>query len=307
MEAILNFVANERNATCRLDVFLSEKLQNTTRSQIKNLIDNEKALVNNKKVKSGYSLKNGDVITVEMQVLPKFEGIQPENISLDIVYEDEYLAVINKPKNMVVHPAGTLVSGTLVNALLYHFSSLSQVNGNFRPGIVHRLDKDTSGLIVVAKNDEAHLNLQNQIQTKTCKRIYRAVCYGKFNCDTGTITTYLARGKHQHEKIFVVPEGQGRLAITNYKVLNYYNGYSYVEFELKTGRTHQIRVHCAHLNHPIVGDKTYGKKGEKNAPESQLLHAVNLQFVHPKTQKELSFSSELPQEFKDFLTDKKLV
>lgn len=307
MEEILNFIIDSSSASCRLDMFLSEKLKDTTRSQIKNLIENSKVLVNDKKVKSGYSLKNGDKVSVQMQVLPKFEGIQPQNIPLDIVYEDECLAVINKPKNMVVHPAGALVKDTLVNALLYHFSNLSQVNGEFRPGIVHRLDKDTSGLIVVAKNDEAHLNLQNQIQTKVCKRIYRAVCYGKFNSDAGTITTYLARGKHQHEKIFVVPEGQGRIAITNYKVLSYFNGYSYVEFELKTGRTHQIRVHCAHLNHPIVGDKTYGKKGEKNAPESQLLHAVKLQFIHPTTHQELSFSSELPHEFQAFLVDKKLI
>ena len=213
---------------------------------------------------------------------------------------------MNKPKNMVVHPAGSLVSGTLVNALLYRFSSLSQVNGDFRPGIVHRLDKDTSGLIVVAKTDEAHLNLQKQIQTKQCKRIYRAVCYGKFNNECGTIQTYLARGKHQHEKIFVVPEGQGRIAITNYKVLNYYNGYSYVEFELQTGRTHQIRVHCAHLNHPIVGDKTYGKKQENLGISSQLLHAVSLSFYHPKTQELLSFKSQLPNEFESFLSSKKL-
>lgn len=307
MEEVINFKIDQNNVSKRLDVFLSENLTNITRSQIKNLIDNSKVLVNNNKVKGGYSLKADDQVVVIQQVLPKFEGIKAENIPLDIVFEDEYLAVINKPKNMVVHPAGSLVSGTLVNALLHHFSSLSQVNGEFRPGIVHRLDKDTSGLIVVAKTDDAHLNLQQQIQTKRCKRIYRAVCYGKFNIEEGTIKNYLARGKHQHEKIFVVPEGQGRLAITNYKVLSYYNGLSYVEFELQTGRTHQIRVHCAHLNHPIVGDQTYGKKADNSGVSSQLLHAVNLIFTHPKTNKELFFSSPLPKEFEKFLSDKKLI
>jgi len=307
MEEVINFKIDQNNVSKRLDVFLSENLTNITRSQIKNLIDNSKVLVNNNKVKGGYSLKVDDQVVVIQQVLPKFEGIKAENIPLDIVFEDEYLAVINKPKNMVVHPAGSLVSGTLVNALLHHFSSLSQVNGEFRPGIVHRLDKDTSGLIVVAKTDDAHLNLQQQIQTKRCKRIYRAVCYGKFNIEEGTIKNYLARGKHQHEKIFVVPEGQGRLAITNYKVLSYYNGLSYVEFELQTGRTHQIRVHCAHLNHPIVGDQTYGKKADNSGVSSQLLHAVNLIFTHPKTNKELVFSSPLPKEFEKFLSDKKLI
>ena len=307
MEEILEFIIDESNCSTRLDIFLSGKMQSLTRSQIKNLIESEKVLVNEKKVKSGYSLKVADKILAKIEALPKFEGIEPQNIPLEIVYEDDYLAVINKPKDMVVHPAGKLVKNTLVNALLFHFNSLSKINGDFRPGIVHRLDKDTSGLIVVAKTDEAHLNLQKQIQTKVCKRIYRAVCYGKFSTDCGTISNYLARGKHQHEKIFVVPEGQGRLAVTNYKVLSYFNGFSYVEFELKTGRTHQIRVHCAHLNHPIVGDKTYGKKDEKNAPSSQLLHAVELRFEHPISKQQMIFNSELPSEFKEYLKNKKLM
>lgn len=307
MEEILEFIIDKEDCSTRLDVFLSLKLQSLTRSQIKNLIDSEKILVNEKKVKGGYSLRLGDKVFAQVEKKPKFEGIEPQNIPLEIVYEDEYLAVINKPKDMVVHPAGKLVKDTLVNALLYHFKNLSKVNGELRPGIVHRLDKDTSGLIVVAKTDEAHLNLQKQIQTKVCRRIYRAVCYGKFSKDCDTISNYLARGKHQHEKIFVVPDGQGRLAITNYKVLNYFNGFSYVEFELKTGRTHQIRVHCSHLNHPIVGDKTYGKKEEKNAPSSQLLHAVELRFEHPISKKQMVFNSELPSEFKEYLKNKKLI
>jgi len=185
--------------------------------------------------------------------------------------------------------------------LLYHCKNLSGVNGNVRPGIVHRLDKDTSGLIVVAKDDKTHLDLQKQIQNKTCHRIYRAVTYGKFSNESGTVITCLARGKSQHEKIFVVPDGQGRIAITNYKVLNYSSGFSYVEYELKTGRTHQIRVHSSYLNHPIVGDKLYGRKNEKFDFVGQLLHAYKLILVHPATKEEMTFQCEIPDYFQEFL------
>ena len=290
----------------RLDKFLLTQLGEFTRSYIKTLIEGEKVTVNDKVVKSGYNLKLGDTVSV---IVPEPEpaDILPENIPLNIVYEDEYLAVINKPKNMVVHPAGSLRTGTLVNALMYHFKNLSTINGEFRPGIVHRLDKDTSGLIVVAKDNNAHLELQRQIQNKTCHRVYRAICYGKFSKDEGTIQNCLARGKREHEKIFVVPQGQGRIAITNYKVLSYNQGFSYVEFELKTGRTHQIRVHSSHMGHPIVGDKLYGNKLEKWNLDGQLLHAVKLVFTHPVTQNNMEFNCELPQNFKDFLQLKNLV
>ena len=190
-----------------------------------------------------------------------------------------------------------------------HFciTSKSKVNGEFRPGIVHRLDKDTSGLIVVAKDDITHLNLQKQIQNKTCHRIYWAVCYGKFSKTEGTIQNYLARGKSCYEKIFVVPQGQGRLAITNYKVLSYNNGFSLVEFELKTGRTHQIRVHCANMGHPIVGDKLYGKKLEKFGLFGQLLHAKKLVLTHPKSGEEMQFICDVPNYFEDFLKEHGLI
>lgn len=290
----------------RLDKFLLSSLGEYTRSYIKTLIENEKVNVNGNCVKSGYNLKMGDMVEV---VVPEPEpaDILPENIPLNIVYEDEYLAVIDKPKNMVVHPAGSLRTGTLVNALMHHFKNLSTINGEFRPGIVHRLDKDTSGLIVVAKDNKAHLELQKQIQNKTCHRVYQAICYGKFSKDEGTIENYLARGKREHEKIFVVPQGQGRIAITNYKVLAYNQGFSYVEFELKTGRTHQIRVHSSHMGHPIVGDKLYGRKGEKWNLDGQLLHAVKLIFTHPVTHKIMEFDSTLPQKFEEFLQLKNLV
>ena len=301
------FVVKNIMSNIRLDNYLQENIfKDLTRSQIKNLLKDNKVLVNGKVVKAGYIVKNFDKIEYE-NIIIKMQNFEAENIKLEVVYEDEFLAVINKPQGMVVHPAGKLRSGTLVNALMYHFKNLSKINGDFRPGIVHRLDKDTSGLIVIAKDDKTHVELQKQIQNKICHRIYRAVCYGKFNKEEGTITTFLARGKSQHEKIFVVPEGQGRLAITNYKVLSYNSGFSYVEYELKTGRTHQIRVHSAHLGHPIVGDKTYGNKNEKFNLNGQLLHAVNLVFVHPKTKKEMFFSCDEPNYFKDFLISHNLV
>ncbi len=300
MEEIKQFTILQNDINKRLDMFLLDSFSDKTRSFLKTLIEKEKVFVNDKIVKSGYKLKLNDVVSIQLPE-PEPTDIIPQNIPIDIVYEDEYLAVINKPQEMVVHPAGSLRTNTLVNALMYHMNSLSSINGEIRPGIVHRLDKDTSGLIVIAKDDKTHLALQKQIQEKTCHRIYRAVAYGKFNQEEGVIQTHLARGKSQHEKIFVVPFGQGRLAITHYKVLNYNKGFSYVEYELKTGRTHQIRVHSSHLNHPIVGDKLYGKKGEKFNLVGQLLHAYKLIFIHPVTNKEMEFCVPIPDYFQKFL------
>ena len=300
MEEIKQFTILQNDINKRLDMFLLDSFSDKTRSFLKTLIEKEKVFVNDRIVKSGYKLKLNDVVSIQLPE-PEPTDIIPQNIPIDIVYEDEYLAVINKPQEMVVHPAGSLRTNTLVNALMYHMKSLSSINGEIRPGIVHRLDKDTSGLIVIAKDDKTHLALQKQIQEKTCHRIYRAVAYGKFNQEEGVIQTHLARGKSQHEKIFVVPFGQGRLAITHYKVLNYNKGFSYVEYELKTGRTHQIRVHSSHLNHPIVGDKLYGKKGEKFNLVGQLLHAYKLIFVHPVTNKEMEFCVPIPDYFQKFL------
>ena len=285
----------------RLDNFLLEKLEDRTRSYIKTLIDNDKVFVNDKVVKAGYKVKMGDKISVEIEEV-KSTDILAEDIPLDIVYEDEDLAVINKKQGMVVHPARGCYSGTLVNAIMYHMNKLSSVNGEVRPGIVHRLDKDTSGLIVIAKNDKTHLELQKQIQTKECHRIYRAIVHGKFREDEGVIENYLARGKTEHQKIFVVREGEGRLAITKYKTLKTHQGFSYMEFELKTGRTHQIRVHCSHFGHPIVGDPVYGRKDERfDYLNGQLLHAYKLEFTHPTTKEKMEFVAEIPDYFKDFL------
>lgn len=283
----------------RLDIFLSDKL-GLTRSFIKNLIDEGKVLVNNKKVKAGYKVEMQDEIEVD-RIEKEPVDILPENLPLDIVYEDKDLAIINKHQGMVVHPAGKLRSGTLVNALLYHIKDLSDINGKIRPGIVHRIDKDTSGLIVVAKNDFAHLELQRQIQDKTCKRNYLALTYGRFREESGRVENYLARGESRHEKIFVVPKAKGRYALTFYHVLAYNHGLSLVEFELKTGRTHQIRVHSSFLGHPIVGDKLYGKGEEKYKFDGQLLHAYKISFIHPRTKKQMEFTCHLPKYFSDFV------
>lgn len=283
----------------RFDVFLSEKNKDFTRSRIKHLIDEGLATVNGKKVKSGYLLKAGDNVSADFPA-PVHTDILAENIPLDIVYEDDDLLVVNKPQGMTVHPAGSLRSGTLVNALMYNVKNLSGIGGKIRPGIVHRIDKDTSGLLVVAKNDFSHLALQKQIQDKTCHREYVAVTHGVWKEETGEIENFLARGKTKHEKIFVVPMGQGRLAKTDYKVLRQSGALAVVWFNLHTGRTHQIRVHASTKGHAIVGDKLYGIK-EKYNLAGQLLHAYKLQFVHPRTEKLMTFTCPLPKYFSDFL------
>ena len=287
-------------AGVRLDNFVLENLTDKTRSYIKNLIDNDKVLVNGKVVKAGYKVKENDVITVEVDEVVSTD-IVAEDIPLDIVYEDSDLAVINKKQGMVVHPARGCYSGTLVNAIMFHMNKLSTINGDVRPGIVHRLDKDTSGLIVIAKNDKTHVDLQKQIQSKECHRIYRAICLGKFRQEEGVIQNYLARGKSEHQKIFVVREGEGRLAITNYKVLKVSGGFSYVEFDLKTGRTHQIRVHAAHLGHPVVGDPLYGRKDERfSFLNGQLLHAYKIEIIHPILKEKMVFEVEPPEEWGEY-------
>ena len=287
-------------ANIRLDNFVLGKQPNLTRSHIKNLIQSGQVTVNSQIKKAGYMLRQGDIIDVKIPE-PQNTDILPENINLDIVYQDKDLAVINKPQGMVVHPASGCYSGTLVNALLYNIKDLSGINGEIRPGIVHRLDKDTSGLIIVAKNDAAHVDLAKQIQQKICKRIYIALVYGNITKDEGTIQTYLGRGKIERKKIFVVRQGEGKLAITNFKVLQRFKGYTLVEYELKTGRTHQIRVHSAYIGHPIVGDKVYFKGEDKTSLKGQLLHAYKISFYQPTTKQLLSFSVPLPNYFENFL------
>ena len=301
----ISFEVEENCVGQRLDVYLAEHIEGVSRSLIKNLIDTNKIDVNGKVVKAGYKVCLGDNIVAE---LPEVEvaDILPENIPLNIVYEDDDIVVVNKPQGMVVHPAGKLKTGTLVNALMFHTKNLSGINGKIRPGIVHRIDKDTSGLLVVAKNDFAHTNLQQQIQNKTCHRLYKAVCYGVFQNKKGIIVTDLARGKEHHEMIYVVPKGQGRYAETHYEVVAENRGFSLVKFELKTGRTHQIRVHAKHIGHPVVGDKLYGRKDEKFGLAGQLLHAERLVLTHPRTNERMEFFAPLPDYFEDFLREKGL-
>ncbi len=286
------FVFDEKEP-CRVDVFLVKVLE-ITRSHAKKICDDEKVSVNGKIIKSNKIIKINDVVDVTLSENKNLD-LEPENIPLNIVYQDEDLAVIDKPQGMTVH-AGNGTSGkTLVNALLYHLDNLSGINGVIRPGIVHRIDKNTSGLLVVAKNDKAHVNLAAQIEKKTCKRIYVALLEGVLKEDKGTIRTFIGRNPKDRTKMAVVLNG--REAVTDYKVLKRYSNYTLCEFSLKTGRTHQIRVHAKHLGHPVVGDKEYGYKNQKFTLDGQLLHAMKLQFVHPSTGMNMTFESHIPDYF----------
>ncbi len=278
----------------RLDVFIADKF-GISRSCAKNAIEDGNAFVNGvARLKSGYELRTGDVVEFDPPE-PRELEIKAENIPLDIIFQDEYFAVINKPQGMVVHQATSYrKNDTLVNALLFNLDSLSSINGVIRPGIVHRLDKDTSGLIVVAKNDEAHKSLASQIEKKTARRIYIGLCDGNFKEDSGTVDAPIARSKKDRKKMAV--DKDGRRAVTHYRVLERYGKYTLVRFELETGRTHQIRVHAASLHHPIVGDSTYGGSASLYS-DGQLLHATELMLKHPHTGEKMRFECPLPTYF----------
>lgn len=283
----------------RLDVFLVEALEDWTRSQIKIQIDNKNALVNGKPAKAGTVVKNGHIVSINFNKQVGLDDVKPEAIMLDIIYEDADIIVVNKKQGMVVHPAPGNYEHTLVNALLYHFGELSNTN-SIRPGIVHRIDKDTSGLLVVAKNDIAHANLAAQIAEHSCKRTYIALLEGKLKNDNGTISTYLERDKKDRKKYAV--STQGKFAITHYEVIERYTENTLARFQLETGRTHQIRVHSKHLGHPIVGDLTYGYAKQKFKLNGQLLHATKLELVHPVTKKQMCFEAPLPDYFENILS-----
>ena len=297
----MTFCTESNDKNKRLDMFLLEKLQDKTRSFIKNLIEKGLVTVGGRVVKAGYKLGIGEEIEIEIPD-PIPTDILPENIPLNIVYEDSDLMVINKPQGMVVHPASGCYTGTLVNALMYHIKDLSGINGELRPGIVHRLDKDTAGLLLIAKNDMAHVSLAEQIKEKSCKRRYKALVFGNPKDDEGVITTYLNRGFNERKKIFVVREGEGKIAITHYKVIKRFKGYALMEYELKTGRTHQIRVHSHYIGHPVVGDPVYSKVQDKFDLKGQLLVAYNIEFTHPRSGERLSFEIPLPDYFEDVLS-----
>ena len=294
----LEVVTNEFKGI-RLDVYLSELLDEWTRSSIKRQIDNGGVLINGKKTKAGYLLREGDEITIDFVEDNRLDDVLPENIPLDVVYEDADIVVINKPQGMVVHPAPGSYNSTLVNALLYKFGEMSDINGKIRPGIVHRIDKDTSGLLVVAKNNSAHEKLAKQIAVHSCFRKYIALLEGVVKQDEGTIKTFIARDPKDRKKMAVT--SAGREAISHYKVLERYANYTLMSFQLETGRTHQIRVHSKHIGHPIVGDKTYGFTKQKFSLNGQLLHAKELELTHPVTGERMTFYAEIPEYFKNVL------
>ncbi|QSZ28024.1 RluA family pseudouridine synthase [Aceticella autotrophica] len=277
----------------RIDVFLASEMD-YTRSYIKKLILEGLVLVNDDTVKPNYKLKENDKITVNIPEAEKID-IEPENIPLDILYEDEDIIVINKPQGMVVHPAPGNYSGTLVNALLYHCKNLSGINGVLRPGIVHRLDKDTSGVMVVAKNDKAHLSLASQIKDRKILKKYVAVVEGVIKEDEGYVEAPIGRHHADRKKMAVVEDG--RYALTLYKVLERFKNNTYVEAVIKTGRTHQIRVHMAYIGHPIVGDTVYGYKKQKFNLKGQVLHARLLGIIHPAKNEYMEFEAPLPEYF----------
>ena len=293
-----SFIVSEDEKLKRLDVVFNEHFKDYTRSHIKTLIDNGEILLNGKVVKAGEKLRIGDVVSFDYQDAKPLT-VKPEDIEFEIVYQDSDLLVVNKPQGLVVHPCASTKDGTLVNGLLYRIKDLSGINGVLRPGIVHRLDKNTSGLMVVAKNDMAHVRLAKQIKDKTCHRCYIALCEGLFKEQSGKIETMIERSKSDRKKMAV--SDKGKLAITNYKVIKEYpiSKMTLVEFSLETGRTHQIRVHCKMINHPIVGDDVYGHADKKL--KGQLLHSYKLSFVHPRTGQEMTFEIPLPDYFNEYL------
>ena len=298
IELNTELIVEDLEEKTRLDLFLADEVD-WSRSQIKLQIDGGRALVNGEKRKAGFLVKNGDVITLSFSKEILEINAEAENIPLDIVYEDDDFAIINKPQGMVVHPAPGAYNHTLVNALLYHFENLSQGSNKIRPGIVHRIDKDTSGLLVVAKNDKAHESLAGQIAEHSCFRHYLALLEGNLKTDEGRIETFIGRNPQDRKMMAVLDDG--KKAITNFKVLERFGDYCLVEFILETGRTHQIRVHSKHLGHPIVGDKTYGIKNQKFNLNGQLLHAYKLELTHPVSGKRMTFECDIPEYFTKIL------
>ncbi|MDD6346090.1 MAG: RluA family pseudouridine synthase, partial [Oscillospiraceae bacterium] len=271
---------------------------NTTRSAVQNLIDKDKITVNNKIVSKNYKLREGDIISVEIPD-PENLDVTAENIPLDIVYEDDDLLIVNKPKGMVVHPAHGNYTGTLVNALLYHCKdSLSGINGVIRPGIVHRIDKNTSGLLIVAKNDISHVRLSEQIKAHSFTREYEAIACGYFKDKSGTVDAPIGRHHTDRKKMCVTYENS-KNAVTHYEVIKQYGGYAHLRLRLETGRTHQIRVHLSYINHPVLGDDVYGKPYK--GIDGQCLHARKIGFIHPTTGEYMEFTSELPEYFQKIL------
>ena len=302
MDEIREFLVGEEEEGDRLDVYLSEQLGDMSRSYIQKIIKDKKVEVNNKIEKAKYLVKEEDKVKIEIPA-PKLLEVIAQDIPIDIVYEDDDLLVVNKPKGMVVHPAPGNYENTLVNALLFHCKdSLSGINGVLRPGIVHRIDKDTSGLLIVAKNDFSHRALAEQIKAHSFTREYRAVTIGHLKESSGRVVAPIGRNPRDRKKM-AVTDKNSKNAVTNYEVLREYRGYSLLKLRLETGRTHQIRVHMAYLGHPIAGDFVYGtpRTKEELALNGQCLHAGLIGFIHPRTNEYVEFTSDLPLYFKKFI------
>ena len=291
-QVVLTASAEDKGS--RIDRYVSENITELTRSGVQGLMEKGLVLVNGGEVSKNYKLRGGEEISVEIPEPEPMDAV-PENIPLDIVYEDEDLLVVNKPKGMVVHPAHGNYTGTLVNALLHHCgNSLSGINGVIRPGIVHRIDKNTSGLLIVAKNDASHLKLAEQIKEHSFTREYEAVACGYFKDTEGTVDAPIGRHKTDRKKMCVTSENS-RNAVTHYSVIKQYGGYAHLRLRLETGRTHQIRVHLSYIGHPVLGDEVYGKPYK--GLEGQCLHARKIGFIHPSTGEYMEFQSDLPDYF----------
>lgn len=291
-------IVDKESENNRIDKYLAEAFNGKSRSYIQGLIEKENIKVNGKSIKSNYKVKENDEIVIDMPEPLELEVVA-EDIPLDILYEDNDVIVINKPQGMVVHPAPGNYTKTLVNALLYHCKDLSTINGVIRPGIVHRIDKDTTGVLVVAKNDEAHNFLSKQLQTHSMKREYIALVEGRLKEDTGTINKPIGRNKKDRLKMGIVDDG--KRAVTHYEVLERYKNTTLIKCVLETGRTHQIRVHMASIGHPLVGDEVYGFKKQRFKLQGQVLHAKTLGFIHPKTKEYMEFTTNLPEYYNNLI------
>lgn len=286
----------------RIDKYLTNQLESMSRSKIQKLIDEGHVLVNGEIIKSNYKIEKGDEVEVSVPE-PETVDMVAEDIPIDILYEDTDIAVINKEQGMVVHPGAGNPNGTLVNALLFHMDDLSGINGEIRPGIVHRLDKDTSGALVIAKNDEAHVHLSEQLQDRTMKRTYWTIVHGVIPHEHGTIDAPIGRDPKNRQKFTVT--NNGKEAVTHFKVLERFKQYTLVEVSLETGRTHQIRVHMDYIHFPVAGDETYGPKKTLEG-KGQFLHARSLEFIHPKTGENMKFEADIPEVFKQTLEELRL-
>lgn len=299
MDEIREFLVGEEEEGDRLDVYLSEQLGDMSRSYIQKIIKDKKVEVNNKIEKAKYLVKEEDKVKIEIPA-PKLLEVIAQDIPIDIVYEDDDVLIVNKPQDMVVHPAPGNYDNTLVNAILYHCKDkLSSINGVIRPGIVHRIDKDTSGLLMIAKNNNAHNSLAEQLKDHSITREYEFICHGVVKDDKITVNKPIGRNPKDRLKMAVVKDGKH--AVTHFEVVERFENFTHMRARLETGRTHQIRVHALSINHPLLGDPIYGPKNTKFKLNGQTLHAKKLGFIHPTTNKYIEFDSELPEYFKEII------